>query len=88
MALPESKNPEEVSTTVQAFMAANIPQELLSLLERIVLHANSTGFGKEKKLQNLLIITAIKSDKSRVMDYINRLDNFDAPEIATIALGE
>jgi clathrin heavy chain len=34
----------------------------------------------------LLIITAIKSDQSRVMDYINRLDNYDAVDIAKIAL--
>lgn len=30
-----------------------------------------------KPLQNLLIITAIKSDTSKVLDYINRLDKFD-----------
>lgn len=35
-----------------------------------------------------MIITAIKSDKSKVMDYINRLDNFDAEEIAKIGLRE
>jgi len=35
-----------------------------------------------------LIITAIKADKTRVMDYINRLDNYDGPELAKIALGE
>jgi len=28
-----------------------------------------------------------QADKSRVMDYINRLDNYDGPEIAKIALG-
>lgn len=35
-----------------------------------------------------MIITAIKSDQSRVMDYINRLDNYDGPEMAKIALDE
>ena len=54
------------------------------LLEKIVLH--NSDFAKYKKLQNLLIITAIKSDQSRVMDYINRLDNYDGVEIAKIAL--
>lgn len=67
-------------------MEANLPLELISLLEKIVLH--NSEFGKYKKLQNLLIITAIKADKTRVMDYINRLDNYDSPEIAKIALGE
>ena len=33
-ALPESKVPEEVSTSVKAFMAANLPNELIELLER------------------------------------------------------
>ncbi len=37
-------------------------------------------------LQNLLILTAIKSDRTRVMDYINRLENYDAPDIANIAV--
>ena len=39
-------------------------------------------------MQNLLILTAIKADKERVMEYINRLDNFDGPEIAKIAISE
>ena len=85
-ALPDSKNVEEVSTTVQAFMAAELPLELIGLLEKIVLH-NST-FSSYKKLQNLLIITAMKADKTKVMDFINRLDNYDGPEIAKVALGE
>ena len=39
-----------------------------------------------RNLQNLLILTAIKVDRSRVMEYINRLDNYDAPDIANIAI--
>ena len=35
----------------------------------------------------MLILTAIKADRSRVMEYINRLDNYDAPDIANIAIG-
>jgi clathrin heavy chain len=46
-ALPESKNVEEVSVAVQAFMQANMPEELLGLLEKIVLHSNEfSGFKK------------------------------------------
>ena len=33
-----------------------------------------------------MILTAIKADRSRVMEYINRLDNYDAPDIANIAI--
>lgn len=39
-----------------------------------------------RNLQNLLILTAIKADRTRVMEYINRLDNYDAPDIANIAI--
>lgn len=83
-ALTDSKNVDEVSTAVQAFVAADIPFELLGLLEKLVLH--NAEFGQYKKLQNLLIITAIKSERSKVLDYIGRLDNFDGPEIAEYAL--
>lgn len=76
-ALPESKNPDHVSAAVRAFMAADIPNELIELLEKIVLH--NSAFSQNENLQNLLIITAIKADSSRVMDYINRLDKFDGP---------
>jgi clathrin heavy chain len=84
VALPESKNPDEVSTTVKAFMDCDMPHELIELLERIVLH--NSDFSDNKNLQNLLILTAIKTDKSKVMDFINRLDNYDGAELAEIAL--
>merc|ERR1719217_1287920 len=84
-ALPETKNPDVVSTTVKAFMTADLPNELIELLEKIVLQ--SSEFSDNKNLQNLLILTAIKADKTRVMDYINRLSNYDMPDIANIAVG-
>jgi clathrin heavy chain len=85
-ALPETKNPDVVSTTVKAFMTADLPNELIELLEKIVLQSGSE-FSENKNLQNLLILTAIKADKTRVMDYINRLNNYDMPDIANIAVG-
>ena len=33
-----------------------------------------------------MILTAIKADKTKVMEYIERLDNYDAPDIANIAI--
>jgi len=84
-ALPESTNADEVSTACRAFISADLPNELIELLEKIVLH--NSDFSNNKNLQNLLILTAIKSDKSRVMDYINRLDSYDGPTIAKVALG-
>ncbi|KAJ1548234.1 hypothetical protein HK096_008280 [Nowakowskiella sp. JEL0078] len=84
-ALPETQDPEDVSITVKAFMAAELPNELIELLEKLVLEGSA--FSENKNLQNLLILTAIKADKTRVMDYINRLNNYDAPDIANIAIG-
>ena len=85
-ALPESHNPDEVSSTVKAFMNATLPHELIELLEKIVLE--NSEFSGNKNLQNLLILTAIRADKSRVMDYVNRLDNYDASDIAAIAVSQ
>jgi clathrin heavy chain len=85
-ALPcQSQNADELSTACRAFINAELPNELIELLEKIVLH--NSDFSHHKNLQNLLILTAIKSDKARVMDYINRLDNYDGPTIAKVALG-
>ena len=85
-ALPEAKNPDEVSTTVKAFMQCDMPEELIELLERIVLQGSE--FSNNKNLQNLLILTAIRANREKVMEYINRLDNFDGPDIAKIAASD
>ena len=85
-ALPESQNPDEVSSTVKAFIAAELPSELIELLEKIVLHGSD--FSNNKNLQNLLILTALRAEPSRVMDYIQRLDNYDAADIAKIACSD
>ncbi|XP_009396866.2 clathrin heavy chain 1 isoform X1 [Musa acuminata AAA Group] len=83
-ALPESKSPEQVSAAVKAFMTADLPHELIELLEKIVLQ--NSAFSGNFNLQNLLILTAIKADPPRVMDYINRLDNFDGPAVGEVAV--
>ena len=56
-------------------MNAELPNELIELLEHIV--RQGTDFSTNKNLPNLLILTAIKAGKEKVMDYVNRLDNFD-----------
>lgn len=83
-ALSETQDPDDISVTVKAFMTADLPNELIELLEKIVL--DSSVFSEHRNLQNLLILTAIKADRTRVMEYINRLDNYDAPDIANIAI--
>ena len=85
-ALPESDSPEEVSLAVKAFMGANLQNELIELLEKIVLE--TTKFSTNRNLQNLLILTAVKADQSRVMNYIQRLNQYDAPDIANVAIGQ
>jgi clathrin heavy chain len=85
-ALPESTNADEVSCTVKAFMAADLPSELINLLERIVLQGSD--FSDNRNLQNLLILTAIRADPSRVSGYVDQLDNFDAKDIALICISE
>ena len=60
-ALPESKNPEQVSVAVKSFMQAGLQAELIELLEKIVLQNSS--FSNNHNLQNLLIITAIKVNR-------------------------
>jgi clathrin heavy chain len=85
-ALNETTNPDDVSVTVKAFMSADLPNELIELLEKIVLDESSV-FRDHRNLQNLLILTAVKADQTRVMEYINRLDNYDAPDLATICIG-
>jgi clathrin heavy chain len=83
-ALPESKSPKQVSAAVKAFMTADLPHELIELLEKIVLQ--NSALSGNFNLQNLLISTAIKADPSRVMDYVNRLDNFDGPAVGEVAI--
>eukprot|EP00970_Alexandrium_tamarense_P011970 scaffold2643_cov262-Alexandrium_tamarense.AAC.1 len=75
-ALPESTSADEVSCTVKAFMAADLPGELITLLERIILQGSD--FSDNKNLQNLLILTAIRADHTRDLDrakgFANQVD--------------
>ncbi|KAG5489303.1 hypothetical protein GH5_00170 [Leishmania sp. Ghana 2012 LV757] len=83
-ALPESEVSEEVSTTVRAFMNANLTEELTSLLGQIVMHGR---FRKNRFLENLLIMSAVRARKDKVMEYVTTLEDYDAPDIAHIASG-
>jgi len=75
---------EGMRATVKAFMTADLSHELIELLEKIVLQ--HSAFSGNPNLQNLLIRTAIRADKSRVMHYINRFDNLDDPTIGETAV--
>ena len=56
-------------------MQAELPDQLIDLLERIVLHNDK--FNENENLQNLMLLTAIKTKQEKVMDYINRLNNYN-----------
>ncbi|KAL2176067.1 uncharacterized protein P884DRAFT_226974 [Thermothelomyces heterothallicus CBS 202.75] len=83
-AVPESTDPAKVSEAVACFLNADLPAELIELLEKIVLEPSP--FSDNQNLQNLLMFTAAKADKARVMDYIHRLDNFSPDEIANVCI--
>ena len=82
-ALPESTDPDDVSVTVKAFIAADLPIELIELLEKIIIEPSP--FSDNRNLQNLLLLTAIRADKGKVVGYINKLKNYDSEDIARIA---
>lgn len=83
-AVPESTDPDDVSVTVKAFIDNDLPAELVELLEKIILE--TSPFSDNRALQNLLLLTAIRADKGKVVGYINKLQNYDAEEIARIAV--
>ncbi|KAI6122688.1 hypothetical protein EDD16DRAFT_1570643 [Pisolithus croceorrhizus] len=82
-ALPECTDPDDVSVTVKAFLSADLPLELIELLEKIVIEPSP--FSDNRNLQNLLLLTAIRANKGKVVGYINKLQNYDSGEIAKIA---
>ena len=85
-AVPESTEPDKVSVAVKAFLDADMPAELIELLEKIILEPSP--FNDNTNLQNLLMLTAAKADKSKLMDYINKLNDFSVDEIATMCIDQ
>ncbi|KAI7111829.1 clathrin heavy chain, partial [Hortaea werneckii] len=79
-AVPQSQDPEKVSIAVKAFIDADMPVELIELLEKIILEPST--FSDNANLQNLLMLTAAKSDRGRVANYIQSLDNYTPEDIA------
>ena len=83
-AVPESTEPEKVSVAVKAFLDADMPAELIELLEKIILEPSP--FSDNGSLQNLLMLTAAKADKGRLMDYIHQLSAYNGEEIANMCI--
>jgi len=82
--LPECTNSDQVTVTVKAFMTADMPNELIELLDKLVLEGKE--FSHNPTLQNLLILTAIKADQKRVLSYIERLEDYVPEEVANMCL--
>ncbi|KAF2720329.1 clathrin heavy chain [Polychaeton citri CBS 116435] len=80
-AVPSSQSPEDVSIAVKSFIDADMPVELIELLEKIILEPST--FSDNSNLQNLLMLTAAKSDRGRVAGYIQSLDNYSPEDIAS-----
>jgi clathrin heavy chain len=78
--LPECTDPDDVSIAVKAFLSTDLPIELIKLLEKIIIEP--LAFSDSKNLQNLLL-TAIFTEKGKVIGYTNKLENYDAGKIAT-----
>ncbi|TFY78906.1 hypothetical protein EWM64_g5107 [Hericium alpestre] len=81
--ISESTDPDDVSVTVKAFLSADLPIELIELLKKIIIEPSP--FSDNKNLQNLLLLTAIRADKGKVVGYITKLQNYDVAGIAKIA---
>jgi len=74
-AIPESTDAADISVTVKAFMAAELPIELIELLEKFILQLSS--FSDTKTLQNILMLTAFLTGHRKVLGFINTLDRYD-----------
>ena len=79
-AVPESQDPDKVSIAVKAFITGDMPAELIDLLEKIILEPSS--FSDNSSLQNLLMLTAAKSDRGRMLGYIHQLENYTPEDIS------
>lgn len=86
--LPETREPNKISGAVKAVMAANMPDKLMEMLEKLMLQTANSRFARNTNLQNLLILTVIKAGTGRVMEFVRRLDNYDGADIALVAVGE
>ena len=67
---------------MKAFLSADLPIELIELLEKNIIERSP--FSDNKNLQNLLL-TAIRAEKGQVVGYIEKLTDYDVAEIAKIA---
>ncbi|KAF3448094.1 hypothetical protein FNV43_RR08802 [Rhamnella rubrinervis] len=80
--LLESKSHEHTAETIKAFKTADLPHDLIKLLQNIIPQYSSWNF----YLQGTRISTVMKNDRSRAMGYIDIFDNYDGPKLAKLAV--
>ena len=61
-ALAETQDPEDISVTVKAFMAADLPNELIELLEKIVI--DNSVFSDHRLLSFQFVSSFIKIQRN------------------------
>lgn len=77
-------NLNDICVTVKSFMNINLANELVEIFEKIFV--SQIVFIKYKEIQTLLISIAIIANRSRRMEYIKILDNYDGQNIAEMAI--
>ncbi|OBZ65959.1 Clathrin heavy chain 1 [Grifola frondosa] len=80
---PEGADPN-VSIAVKTLLSADLPIGLIELLEKIILGPSLSS--DNWNLLNLIMLTAVRVDKGKVVGYIGKLQNHDTAEIAKIAI--
>ena len=64
-------------------------EELISItniIELLKIIREPSPFSDNMKLQNLMMLTAIRADEGKVVNCINKLENYDVEEIAKIVI--
>ena len=79
----EIEDPSEFAVLVRVLMMLNDPHSLSSVLEG--LFSSRSNLKENKNLQNLFLLTMIKTQPNRLKDYILVLSNYDGEDVAKIA---
>lgn len=70
-ALSETQDPEDISVTVKAFMTADLPNELIELLEKIVL--DGTAFSEHRSVFASILLSIYISYSGRYRSHCYRI---------------
>eukprot|EP00924_Labyrinthula_sp_SR-Ha-C_P001550 maker-scaffold_18-snap-gene-1.5-mRNA-1 protein AED:0.42 eAED:0.42 QI:0/0/0/0.66/1/1/3/0/1799 len=84
--LPQTKDQGKVTVCLKSFMKADMPNELIDLLDKLILQPDSTF--TTSSLENLLLLTAVKTRREKVMYYIKVLKTYDGENIAEACLNQ